>query len=332
MAEDPKGNKKNQGVSKALGSTSCVNFCCHNFTGQLPANDKHLIWAPHIVPVMWGHYYALNPAAVTALVKLLTDLVTGPFMNGLSQYGVRRGTVLNACVIDIIPPNTGPANVDGHTTFPQLQEWLNAGKVFPRPGDEGFSPAQLLYVIFVPTETMTDNNTDCGFHNSEKFNPAMVENDLIYAVIGANGPWVKTTSTATAFANSVAFCVGHELVEAFTNRDGHGYFLNVECTCNGQSQPDTCEIGDICEQRGTNPCCTTFKYKGWNVEPYWSNWDNACINGDQPVSVRKFLQAIGVDGSLGLRQIAAVALWKKINVDVVARIISPDTFGPGDIP
>ena len=47
---------------------------------------------------------------------------------------------------------------------------------------------------------------------------------------------------------------------------------------------------------------------------YWSNWDNNCINGDQPVSVKRFLQAIGVDGSRGLRQLQS----NVINVNFVA--------------
>jgi len=50
------------------------------------------------------------------------------------------------------------------------------------------------------------------------------------------------------------------------------------------------------------------------VEQYWSNWDNNCINGDWPVSVKRFLQAIGLNGSGGLRQLGS----NVINIDFVA--------------
>jgi hypothetical protein len=38
----------------------------------------------------------------------------------------------------------------------------------------------------------------------------------------------------------------------------------------------------------------------WNVEKYWSDWDNTCILGNQPVSVLAFLKAIGFNPALSL--------------------------------
>jgi hypothetical protein len=72
-------DKTRRRVSSLAGAADTVNVCCHNLTPMLPANAKHLLWSPHIVPVMWGHYYAANAgsAVVTALVNLITDLVTG---------------------------------------------------------------------------------------------------------------------------------------------------------------------------------------------------------------------------------------------------------------
>ena len=98
--------------------------------------------------------------------------------------------------------------------------------------------------------------------------------------------------------SSVSFCVGHELVEAFTDLDGSGYVSS-----NG------CEIGDICETKAL------FAYRGWTVEQYWSNWDSACIQGDQPVSVRKFVRNAGFSPIKSLRDLH----FPKISVDTIAR-------------
>jgi hypothetical protein len=105
-------------------------------------------------------------------------------------------------------------------------------------------------------------------------------------------------TTAKSFVNSVAFCVSHELVEAVTDIDGNGYVAS-----NG------CEIGDICEAK------TLFNYRGWEVEQYWSNWDSACIHGDQPVSVRKFLANSGLGGGPSLRALP----FARIGLDAIAR-------------
>jgi hypothetical protein len=35
---------------------------------------------------------------------MISDLVTGPFMNGLAQYGIRRGSMANPVIIDDTNP------------------------------------------------------------------------------------------------------------------------------------------------------------------------------------------------------------------------------------
>jgi hypothetical protein len=47
-----------------------------------------------------------------------------------------------------------------------------------------------------------------------------------------------------------------------------------------------CELGDICEVASSG-ALATFNYRGWHVEPYWSNRDRACIQGDNPVSLEE---------------------------------------------
>src|ERR1700724_1947091 len=64
----------------------------------------------------------------------------------------------------------------------------------------------------------------------------------------------------------------------------------------------------LCEQTGG------FEYRGWHVEQYWSQWDHTCINGDLPVSLKRFLQASNHPIGAGLRTLSR----SSINVEYIA--------------
>ena len=118
------------------------------------------------------------------------------------------------------------------------------------------------------------------------------ESDVFFCIIRTDS---AVKSSGEAFIKSVSFCVSHEIAEALTSRDGRGYH-------NG-----SCEIGDLCEQTGNHA------YRGWQVEQYWSQWDSTCINGEDPVSLTKFLRARGIRGGR-LSSLHA----KTINVEFIA--------------
>jgi hypothetical protein len=256
-----------------------VNDLCHSFTGGVKVGKKHIMGTPHVVAIFWGQ----DSNDVTALGQLLADLVTGPFMNGLVQYGVGRGSVTTITVEDD-RKNPAPATLDKPQVLDQLNKWFQDGTVSPAPS---VNETNLLYFLFPPTTTevkdgdlstksLDSKKAICGYHASgRKSNSSSENDDLFWAIVGTSG---APSGTGTSFANSLANCVSHELAEAFSDRDEHGYLAD-----NG------CEIGDICETKAS------FRYRGWTVEQYWSNWDNNCIHGDQPVSLRRFLGAIGFD-------------------------------------
>jgi len=111
--------------------------------------------------------------------------------------------------------------------------------------------------------------------------------NLFWAIIKTDA---ATTNLDRAFMNALAPLTGHELCEAFTNRDGKGYISDKGC-----------EIGDICELDTSTGNLSTFTYRRWDIEPYWSQWDNSCVHGDSAVSVRRFLQVVNFDLTQGLR-------------------------------
>lgn len=280
-----------------------VNGPCHDFTGGVKANQKHIMPHPRVVVILWDHYYRTNPDAASFAVQLVVDLVTGSFMNGLVQYGIGRGSLAGQIVIDVDPDNPAPASLDEDQVKDQLIQWINKpGAATPAPSvDE----ANLLYVIFPPTttniklgdfSTKTSDSTKSigGYHSHRKYNPSSHNDDLFWAIVGTDD---RKKTTEKDFVNALSPIVSHELAEAFSDRDGQGFIGDKGC-----------EIGDICETE------TVFQYRGWTVEQYWSNWDNNCIQGNQPVSLRKFLGAIGFDVNRGLRSLNSPV----INLEYIA--------------
>jgi hypothetical protein len=266
------------------------NDKCHTFTGGVQRSFQHILRHAQVVLICWGRFYLDDLAIKDNAARLLADLVRGPFINGLVQYGVGHGSLVGSFLIDDISP---PAKLSKSDAQSRLARWLKDGIVFPTPA---VNEAALLYVIFPPPTTiltLEGAKNFCGYHESGKLNANSDSDDLFWAIVGTEG----NTASGDAFVQDISYCVSHEVTEALSDRDGQGFFAD-----NG------CEIADICEQK------PFFNYRGWTVEQYWSNWDRSCIRGDQLISMRKFLRTVGVDGRRGLRTLRAPIL----NADVLA--------------
>jgi predicted RNase H-like nuclease len=94
---------------------------------------------------------------------MISDIVTGPFMNGMAQYGVRRGSVGNTVIIDdtnppstIVYTNTSNQLVDQITQ--KLIGWVKAGLV-PAPPSTALD---VMYLIIPPSETTPEMYNGAG--------------------------------------------------------------------------------------------------------------------------------------------------------------------------
>jgi hypothetical protein len=263
---------------------------------------------PIVIPIFWGSAYAENLSTQSNLTQMFKDLVTGPFMNGLAQYGVYGATMVSPIIInDTNPPasitytDSKGALVDDITK--KLISWIQAGTV---PAPKSLSDPNTLYMILPPTEsTILINlgpsdpigNGAQGFHNEGVTDPPD----------GVEGPtaggtsqtyyWgiVKTNDagdpSTLAFVNGVSKTSCHELVEQCADINGSWG-----------------EVGDPCN----NDLVT---YRGWTVQPYWSDWSNGCENGDAPVSVLSFLKSIGFNTKKGLSSLGT----KVIDIAYIAK-------------
>jgi hypothetical protein len=99
---------------------------------------SHVMPNPLVVPILWGHDYIAYPATTKLIEQMINDLVTGPFMNGMAQYGVRRGRVATPVIIDDTNPPSTIVYTDTHNNLvdqitKQLIGWIQAGLVPPPP-------------------------------------------------------------------------------------------------------------------------------------------------------------------------------------------------------
>ena len=248
---------------------------------------------PRVVPILWGHDYVANPATAKAVEQMVFDLVTGPFMNGMAQYGIRRGTVAAPVIIDdqnppatIVYTDSQDKPVDQITK--QLITWISQGRVPPPRSD---SDINTMYLIIPPSETTPEmyngpgdpiGNGVQGWHNDGNSNPGPPPT-YYWAIVKTNdcGP----PSGGLTFVNNFSQKVAHELAEQFVDRNG-----------------TFTEVGD--------PCLNDPQtYRGWQIQQYWSDWDNGCIDGDQPPLMPRSFQTLdgyenifvlGTDGNLWL--------------------------------
>jgi hypothetical protein len=248
----------------------------HTQGGNSVPDLSHIMPNPRVVPILWGHDYVLNPTTANLIEQLVSDLVTGPFMNGLAQYGIRRGSVAPAIIIDDVNP---PKVIVYRNSLNQFEDqitqklisWINAGLV-PAPASN--LDINLLYLIIPPSETTPETyngaNDPIGngvqaWHNEGVTNPTPPPT-YYWAIVKTNdgGP----PSSGFTFVNNFAQKVAHELAEQFVDRNG-----TFE------------EVGDQCLN---NP----ETYRGWSIQQIWSTWDNKCINCDQPPPMPTSFQTV----------------------------------------
>jgi|GEM_PF-2513861 len=249
-----------------------VNDACHTYTGGVTKHEGRVLATPFVYPLFWGSAYAKQTngiitwkhPCVASAHAFLADLM-GTWLTGLNQYGVESGG--NFFEPEILPlaPGTDPTSLSQPQIEAQLIAYIKSSQVgVPDPEE-----LSRCYLIFLPpTASLAEYPGACGYHGHTLYGKTSGDSNLFYAVISTDG--VDTSLSGDAFINQVSYCVSHELAEMFTNPDDRGWFADAD-PAHGRNQQ--CEIGDICETRPDG------LYRGrWQVEQYWSQKDNACLD------------------------------------------------------
>ena len=246
------------------GSCHQTNSECHGWQGKVQGNQHHVMASPRVYAIYWDQYFQHNPA-VNLMNRFFGDILRGTFMRQLTQYGVGNGVFAGSSTID---PGRQPEFLEPQYIEEQLKEWIKRGTVQVSPTE---NETNLLYVIFTPNHTSIshDGYCTCGYHQSGHYGILSGDDNLFWAAIQEWHHNNDLPGSDREFLDLSTWCVSHEMVEAFTNRDGKGYHTDTGC-----------EIGDICECAQGSEAQKTPIIKAqvgeWWVETYWDNQNQSC--------------------------------------------------------
>src|SRR5437764_4348433 len=101
-----------------------VNNECHTHREDVKPHDRRITPHPKVAVILWGNFFVNHPDAEVTVRQLVTALVEGRFMNGLAQYGVGRGTMLDVTTIGTDALDPAPATLSSGEAQDQLIRWL----------------------------------------------------------------------------------------------------------------------------------------------------------------------------------------------------------------
>jgi hypothetical protein len=176
-------------------------------TGPLLANAK-------VQTICWGTEWsaAAQQQDATDLTTQLTQLMAGPYMRGLSQYGISPATVLTPPVFDVA--STPPPQISEAVIGQYLQNVIGSNGILDYRNDD-----QLIYLVVTLNRPWYLANV-AGFHSWTPVSSKSIH-------------WAWIMQPSSGFAS-------HEIIEACTDPEATGWL-----------QPENgIEVGDICEDSG----------------------------------------------------------------------------------
>jgi len=203
----------------------------------------------HLEIIFWGGAWATGTPSIGQVTDAVVSMVTGPYMDSLSQYrGIGHATLFGTTVVASAvggspadPPNPfSDGDISG-----LISNLRQAGRL-PSPANDN----QLVYCVILPSGVSSGG----GFIGEHTY----------FGLDGVNChfAWVMNNGTL----DYVTTVFSHELVETVTDPEGSA-ILGDPGSCN---QGGWCEIGDVCEGN-------VATVNGVTVQRYWSQRDNQCV-------------------------------------------------------
>lgn len=215
------------------------------------AHSGEVMAFPRVRAVFWGSGYGnqtgVNNTA-TSLDKFFTTIFPTPYFGLLSEYSVNMPTYFGS--VWLPHDASAPITITVDSIIQTVTSWLDGGLL---PEVPGRTEKNLLYVVFLSAEmTISTTPASCAFHNWGFYHKGSGKQNLFVAAIGFGGLSALTESAS------------HEVVEAFTDRSGNGWYSDTS--------PNP-EIGDVCS------CCScpTLSLGGFTLASYWRNSVNNCL-------------------------------------------------------
>jgi hypothetical protein len=234
----------------------------------------------HVQLIFWGAWWNANPLA-TQVSNAVANLLAGPYMSYLDQYGIGRGNVRGTTFAADSEPGTFSykdvsnliLNLLDDDRLPEPDaDWPIVYAVI-MPANSAFKGDSSIEPVPIPVgqvSIVTGSNSQVIWHD---FDLGDVDNDPAYFF------WTGNDGTL----DYITTVLSHELVELASDPNGGDGVRQVGCT------GGSCQIGDV-----ATVCQGWCDYvRGVKAQGYWSIQD---ANGVLPkfYAVRRTLLAKGI--------------------------------------
>jgi hypothetical protein len=224
--------------------------------------------SPQVYLIFAGTYWTANLNNQTALVQATQRILSGPYLNGLTQYGSDGKAIFNPAT-DAWRTNAAPISSDPSSdpsttdvqTFIQNLSFFGSG-----PGNNDLRHAPIVVVVADPTLPLPQHPQG-GFNDSGIYSgyntytsPENFNINMIWVRSGNSGSFSKDTFTLN---------LSHELAERMSDPTGN---LRVTDSVD-PGVPDQIADGEPDPGHGNYG----YRLNGDLVQPYWSEQDQAFI-------------------------------------------------------
>jgi hypothetical protein len=262
-----------------------------NVTGTAPPAGTSFSAGPgktltnvHVQLIFWGAWWNANPLAAR-VSNAVANLLSGPYMTYLAQYGVHRGNVRGPTFAPDSEPGSFSFSAVGkfilnlldHDRLPEPDEdWpIVYAVIMPvNSAFQGVSPPDVLPLAPGTVSQVNGANSSIIWND---YDIGDVDNDPAYFF------WTGNDGTL----DYITTVLSHELAELATDPNGGNGIRQVGCV------GGSCQIGDV-----ATVCQNWCDYvRGVKAQAYWSQLDG---NGALPkmYSVRRTLFGKSIGGKI----------------------------------
>ena len=202
----------------------------------------------HLMLIFWGIQWAGNPTLAAEVEGTVKNLLAGPYMSYLAQYGVRRASIYGTTkVVDSDPPDPFATSDIGNFIINEIDN-----DTLPEPDRDW----PIVYAVFMPSN-VSFVDPQVGGANSRimwrDYDLGDSDKDPAYYFWVGQGEWIDQPGAPVDY---ITTALSHELVEICTDPNGGDGIVQI-----GGKQ-HLSQVGDV--------CTTWCDYvRGVKVQSYW---------------------------------------------------------------
>jgi hypothetical protein len=228
----------------------------YNVAGDAIASDSAsngggpVILGCQLELIFWGDTWRTGPnlsgVSPASVVNAVENILTGPYLMLLGQYGFNSVAIQGTTLVTVPPPPPSYTLADVENMVWNL---IDDGK-FPEPDEPG---GRTLYMVFMPN----GSNPPAGLAGSH--------GDMSDFDLPADVDWLWAGMVSYGTLDLITKVFSHEFVEAITDPEPDSPAWQMSRSLNGGN-----EIGDACNN-------TTDRIDaGLLVQAYWSQEHHRC--------------------------------------------------------